>query len=74
MYPDPESEEEPEWVASERVQFLEHRDKNQDGKMDRDEIKDWIMPEDWDHVKVETQHLIHEADADKVCGNLSIQN
>uniref|UniRef100_A0A672GK38 Reticulocalbin-3 n=1 Tax=Salarias fasciatus TaxID=181472 RepID=A0A672GK38_SALFA len=58
-------EEEPEWVDQERSQFAEHRDQNKDGKLDQKEVLDWIFP-DVDHVALEAQHLIHEADVDQV--------
>ncbi|XP_014881002.1 calumenin-A-like isoform X2 [Poecilia latipinna] len=57
--------EEPEWVASERQQFSEFRDKNQDGKMDREETLDWILPADYDHAVAEAKHLLHESDSNK---------
>uniref|UniRef100_A0A672GJP5 Reticulocalbin-3 n=1 Tax=Salarias fasciatus TaxID=181472 RepID=A0A672GJP5_SALFA len=57
-------EEEPEWVDQERSQFAEHRDQNKDGKLDQKEVLDWIFP-DVDHVALEAQHLIHEADVDQ---------
>ena len=58
---------EPDWVASEREQFRQFRDKNQDGKLDADEIKEWIIPEDYDHSSAEAKHLIASSDVDKVC-------
>ncbi|XP_071954799.1 calumenin-B-like isoform X2 [Antedon mediterranea] len=58
-------EKEPDWVKTEREQFSTHRDKNKDGKMDREEIGDWIMPRDYDHAEAEAKHLIHESDKDK---------
>jgi len=62
---------EPDWVASEREQFKEFRDKNKDGKMDRDETRDWILPSDYDHAEAEAKHLVYESDTDKVrlCGD-----
>ncbi|XP_046364824.2 calumenin-B-like isoform X2 [Haliotis rufescens] len=66
MWPDKDKgEEEPEWVKSEREQFNTYRDKNKDGKMDGEEVREWILPSDYDHSRAETKHLIHEADADK---------
>ncbi|XP_067654340.1 calumenin-B-like isoform X4 [Haliotis asinina] len=66
MWPDKDKgEEEPEWVKSEREQFNTYRDKNKDGKMDGEEVREWILPTDYDHSRAETKHLIHEADADK---------
>jgi len=57
-----EGGKEPEWVEEERKQFKEFRDKNGDGKLDRQEVEDWILPQDFDHSDVETRHLIAEAD------------
>ena len=39
----------------------------QDGQLSKEEIGDWVMPEDYDHAKAEAKHLIHEADINKVC-------
>lgn len=58
---------EPEWVKTEREQFTEFRDKNKDGKMDKDETRDWILPNDYDHAEAEAKHLVYESDTDKVC-------
>lgn len=57
---------EPEWVKTEREQFTEFRDKNKDGKMDKEETRDWILPSDYDHADAEAKHLVYESDADKV--------
>jgi len=54
--------EEPDWVKTEREQFTEFRDKNKDGKMDPEEVKDWILPPDYDHVSSEAKHLVSESD------------
>lgn len=73
MHPDSDNGgEEPEWVKNERTQFENYRDKNKDGKMDRDEIKNWIVPPDYDHSGAESNHLMHEADANKVCIYVSL--
>lgn len=66
MFTSEDHEEEPEWVASERQQFSEFRDKNNDGKMDKEETLDWILPSDYDHAEAEAKHLLHEADVNKV--------
>ncbi|BFZ15908.1 hypothetical protein BsWGS_18947 [Bradybaena similaris] len=66
------AKEEPEWVKSEREQFSNYRDKNKDGKMDKTEVMDWIIPPDYDHSVAEAKHLIFEADANKD-GQLSKQ-
>lgn len=60
--------EEPEWVKTEREQFVEFRDKNHDGKMDKEETKDWILPSDYDHAEAEARHLVYESDQNKVRG------
>lgn len=66
MYNQEGDDSEPEWVTTEREQFTQFRDKNKDGKMDKDETRDWILPEDYDHAEAEAKHLVYEADADKV--------
>ncbi|XP_069057083.1 reticulocalbin-3 isoform X1 [Pleurodeles waltl] len=65
MYSTENDEPEPDWVKSERQQFLDFRDLNKDGKMDHSEISHWIMPPDYDHADVEAKHLIYESDKDK---------
>lgn len=57
---------EPDWVKTEREQFSDFRDLNKDGKMDHDEIRQWIMPQDYDHAQAEARHLVYESDQDKV--------
>lgn len=66
MYNQEGDDSEPEWVKTEREQFTEFRDKNKDGKMDKDETRDWILPTDYDHAEAEAKHLVYESDADKV--------
>ncbi|XP_029902201.1 calumenin-A [Myripristis murdjan] len=65
MYNHEDEMEEPEWVATERQQFNEFRDKNKDGKMDKEETLDWILPSDYDHAEAEAKHLVYESDSDK---------
>ncbi|XP_044285335.1 calumenin isoform X2 [Varanus komodoensis] len=65
MYSHDGDAEEPEWVKTEREQFVEFRDKNHDGKMDKEETKDWILPSDYDHAEAEARHLVYESDQDK---------
>lgn len=69
---DAAGDEIPEWVAREREQFKTHRDANGDGFMDKDEIREWIAPPDYDHSDAEAKHLVLESDADKD-GKLSKQ-
>ena len=58
--------EEPDWVTSEREQFTNYRDQDKDGKLNKREIGDWVLPEDFDHANAEAKHLIYEADINKV--------
>ncbi|GCC34392.1 hypothetical protein chiPu_0012865 [Chiloscyllium punctatum] len=62
MYAQEEGVPEPEWVKTEREQFSDFRDINKDGKMDKSEIKHWILPEDYDHAQAEARHLVYESD------------
>ncbi|KAM5205249.1 calumenin isoform 1-T1 [Hipposideros larvatus] len=65
MYSHDGNADEPEWVKTEREQFVEFRDKNRDGKMDKEETKDWILPSDYDHAEAEARHLVYESDQNK---------
>ncbi|KAM5249011.1 reticulocalbin-1 [Ctenodactylus gundi] len=56
---------EPDWVLSEREQFSDFRDLNKDGKLDQDEIRHWILPQDYDHAQAEARHLVYESDKNK---------
>ncbi|XP_077450963.1 reticulocalbin-1 [Stigmatopora argus] len=56
---------EPDWLKTERDQFSDFRDLNKDGKMDREEIRQWIMPQNYDHAQAEARHLVYESDQDK---------
>lgn len=57
---------EPDWIKTEREQFADFRDLNKDGKMDLDEIRHWIMPQDYDHAQAEARHLVYESDQNMV--------
>ncbi|KAM4721103.1 reticulocalbin-1 [Rhinophrynus dorsalis] len=65
MFAHEEGGPEPDWVANEREQFSDFRDLNKDGKMDQDEIRHWILPQDYDHAQAEARHLIYESDLNK---------
>ncbi|XP_068099120.1 reticulocalbin-3 isoform X2 [Hyperolius riggenbachi] len=65
MYTPDADEPEPDWVKTERQQFLDHRDLNKDGHMDRSEISHWIRPHEYDHAELEAKHLVFESDRDK---------
>ena len=55
---------EPDWVAAERLIFQTERDSDKDGFMSFEEIKAWIIPDDFDHADTESQYLMSRADAD----------
>ncbi|KFD55520.1 hypothetical protein M514_03572 [Trichuris suis] len=61
----PDQKKEPEWVEAERKMFKQYRDKDKDGKLNADELKAWLMPDDFDHADAEAKHLINIADDDK---------
>lgn len=56
-------EEEPDWVKNERDVFAQYRDRDSDGLMDREEVREWITPKDFDHAEAEARHLVFEADS-----------
>ncbi|XP_065911417.1 calumenin-like [Dysidea avara] len=66
----PESErkknpEEPSYVQSEKDQFRDYRDKDKDGKLNKEELGKWIIPQDYDPIEAEAAHLIYEADSNQ---------
>jgi len=65
LYRGEPGDEEPDWVESERQSFRTYRDKNGDGMLNHDEVKQWIMPDEYDQAEAEANHLIHASDADK---------
>ncbi|PIK56409.1 putative calumenin-B-like [Apostichopus japonicus] len=63
--PETEGEDEPAWVAQEREQFGLYRDRDGDGKMNSQEIGEWILPTEYDHAEAEAKHLMYETDVNK---------
>lgn len=61
-----QTEQEPDWIESERENFRAHRDLDHDGRLDRKEVERWLIPTDYDHIQAETAHLFHEADRNSV--------
>jgi len=60
-----EDEPEPDWVSAEREHFSKTRDKDGDGFLSFDEMKDWLVPEDFDLPLVEAHHLIATVDTNQ---------
>ncbi|KAG8196449.1 hypothetical protein JTE90_012273 [Oedothorax gibbosus] len=67
MYSDADNdvEEEQSWVQPEKDQFIQFRDKDKSGFMEFEEVKDWILPDDFDNSESEAKHLIYESDVDR---------
>ena len=62
MYKGMPGDNEPDWVTQEREMFAMERDKDGDGFMSFEEVKQWIIPDDFDHSLAEAKHLIVKAD------------
>lgn len=62
MYKEITGDNEPAWVTQEKTLFGTERDRNGDGFMDFEEVKKWIIPDDFDHSLGEAKHLIVQAD------------
>uniref|UniRef100_A0A2K5NJR9 EF-hand domain-containing protein n=1 Tax=Cercocebus atys TaxID=9531 RepID=A0A2K5NJR9_CERAT len=58
MFSHEENDPEPDWVLSER-------ESNKVRKLDKDEIRHWILPQDYDHAQAEARHLVYESDKNK---------
>jgi len=62
MYKELPGDGEPDWVTQEKTLFGTERDKDGDGFMSFEEVKQWIIPDDFDHSLGEAKHLIVKAD------------
>jgi len=60
--------EEPSWVEDEKANFDMVLDKNSDGKLDEQEVKDWFVPDTESTNQVEMRHLFISADSNRVSG------
>jgi len=54
------------WTAEDEEEFRTELDKDGDGKLNTDEIYQWLVPDDFDHIVDESNHLFSEADNNKV--------
>nr|ATU83022.1 secreted hypothetical protein [Pristhesancus plagipennis] len=59
---DNDEEDMPDWVRNEITHFSKDRDKDGDGFLNEEEVKNWISPVDYDQPDAEAKHLIYEAD------------
>jgi len=65
MWLEEEDGEEPEWVEEERKQFHDFRDKDKSGFLEDEEVRNWILPSEYDHAEGEAKHLIESADTNQ---------
>ena len=64
-----------EWILVEEERFTDY-DKDKDGKLDKDEIRAWVLPDNSEAATEEAEHLIEKADGVDVGekdGQLSIE-
>uniref|UniRef100_A0A915IKQ1 Reticulocalbin-3 n=1 Tax=Romanomermis culicivorax TaxID=13658 RepID=A0A915IKQ1_ROMCU len=54
-----------EWLTTEKFKFNEEYDQNKDGKLDRMEMKRWLVPDHQETAKEEAEHLMEEADKNR---------
>uniref|UniRef100_A0A915D213 EF-hand domain-containing protein n=1 Tax=Ditylenchus dipsaci TaxID=166011 RepID=A0A915D213_9BILA len=54
-----------EWFITEKVRFTEEYDKDKNGFLSGDELKEWLMPDIRHTARQEAQHLIKTADDDR---------
>merc|ERR1711892_64397 len=64
MWHEEDPGEEPDWVEEERRQFRDFRDKDDNGFLENDEVRDWILPSEYDHAENEARHLLDSCDND----------
>ena len=55
----------PEWLNEEAQLFRDKRDEDHDGFLSESEVKNWIVPNQYDHVQSEIEHLMNTADDDR---------
>ncbi len=60
--------DEPSWVEDEKANFDHVLDKNGDGKLDSDEVREWLVPDTETTNQVEMRHLFMSADTNRVSG------
>lgn len=65
MWLEEDDGEEPEWVEEERKQFHDFRDKDKSGFLEDEEVRNWILPSEYDHAEGEAKHLIESADTNQ---------
>jgi len=64
----------PDWVESEKEQFKNFRDQDKDGFLNLEEVKNWVIPEEYENSAVEARHLVGSCDEDGVGYNSRIMS
>ncbi|XP_025894440.1 reticulocalbin-2 [Nothoprocta perdicaria] len=59
---DPTASEDPEWIVVEKDRFVNDYDKDNDGKLNPQELLSWIVPNNQGIAQEEALHLIEEMD------------
>ncbi|XP_074773435.1 reticulocalbin-2 isoform X1 [Athene noctua] len=59
---DPTAREDPEWILVEKDRFVNDYDKDNDGKLNPQELLSWIVPNNQGIAQEEALHLIEEMD------------
>ncbi|KAJ7311235.1 hypothetical protein JRQ81_006848 [Phrynocephalus forsythii] len=61
---DPTAREDPEWILVEKDRFSNDYDKDKDGKLNREELLRWVIPNNEGIAQEEAAHVIEEMDVD----------
>lgn len=56
--------EDPQWAAAQQGHFANYLDKNKDGSLDKEEMKEWVVPS-YDRSEAEAWRLVSIADVDQ---------
>lgn len=56
----------PDWVESEKNQFKHFRDQDRDGFLNLEEVKNWVLPQEYENSEAEAKHLVGSCDEDGV--------
>ncbi|XP_074638894.1 calumenin-B-like isoform X1 [Acropora palmata] len=59
------TEEELKGKEADKEYFQSERDRNKDGFLDTDEMKEWLFPTSFDYLAAEASHLIYHADSNE---------
>ena len=59
-------EEENDQILSEKKKYYQLGDKDGDKKLNKEELGNWLLNPNVDHIENEVQHLIEKADTNKV--------